>query len=66
MEVGRKGTRKLVVQAIIDSLTKFKPQVQVRNPVMFIVWLSMFVTLALTFDPGLFGKTDVTAAYNGL
>jgi len=33
--------------------------------VMFIVWLSMFVTLALTFQPALFGKTSVSAAYNG-
>ena len=63
--IRRKGARELVAQAIVDSFRKFHPAVQVRNPVMFIVWLSMFVTLALTFDPGLFGKTDVTAAYNG-
>ena len=65
IEGGRKRTRELAGQAIIDSFKKFSPRVQVRNPVMFIVWLSMFVTLALTFDPDLFGKTQVTAAYNG-
>lgn len=56
----------LVGRAIIDAFRKFSPRVQIRNPVMFIVWLSMFVTLALTFQPALFGKTTVSAAYNGL
>ena len=56
----------LVGCAIVDAFRKFSPRVQIRNPVMFIVWLSMFVTLALTFQPGLFGKTSVSAAYNGL
>ncbi len=53
-------------QAMIDSLRKFDPRVQVRNPVMFVVWLGAAVTAALTIDPGLFGSTDATAAYDGL
>ncbi len=64
-EVRRKGTRELMAQAVIGAFRKFSPRVQIRNPVMFIVWLSMFVTLALTFDPALFGSTQVSAAYNG-
>lgn len=55
----------LVSRAVVDAFRKFSPRVQIRNPVMFIVWLSMFVTLALTFWPDLFGKTSVSAAYNG-
>src|SRR5271169_5349407 len=53
-------------QAMIDSLRKFDPRVQVRNPVMFVVWLGAAVTAALTIDPGFFGSTDATAAYDGL
>ncbi len=53
-------------QAMIDSLRKFDPRVQVCNPVMFVVWLGAAVTAALTIDPGLFGSTDATAAYDGL
>ena len=64
-EAGRNPRDGLVGAAVVSSLKKFHIAVQVRNPVMFIVWLSMFVTLALTFDPTLFGKTPVTAAYNG-
>lgn len=64
---GRHGSsRELLQRATVESLKKFRFSVQVRNPVMFIVWLSMFVTLALSFDPTLFGKTTVSAAYNGL
>ncbi len=63
---GRPGNAHLVRQATVESLKKFRLAVQIRNPVMFIVWLSMFVTLALTFDPDLFGKSTASAAYNGL
>lgn len=52
-------------QALIDAFKKFSFMVQIRNPVMFIVWLGMFVTLALTFDPSLFGKSTATAAFDG-
>ena len=58
-------TSGLVLRAVGDSFKKFSIRVQIRNPVMFIVWLSMFVTLALTFNPALFGQTTVSADYNG-
>ena len=40
----------LFLQALKDSLIKFDPRVQIRNPVMFVVWVGTLVTLALT-DP---------------
>jgi K+-transporting ATPase ATPase B chain len=53
-------------RACIDSLKKFDPRVQVRNPVMFVVWLGALVTALLTVDPGLFGPSTASAGYNGL
>jgi K+-transporting ATPase ATPase B chain len=53
-------------QSAIDSLKKFDPRVQVRNPVMFVVWLGALVTASLTIDPGLFGPSSASAAYNGV
>ena len=53
-------------QSAIDSLKKFDPRAQIRNPVMFVVWLGALVTAALTIDPGLFGPSSASAAYNGV
>jgi K+-transporting ATPase ATPase B chain len=50
---------------LIDSLAKFDPRAQVRNPVMFVVWLGALVTAVLTIDPLLFGPSGATRAYNG-
>ena len=51
-------------QSAIDSLKKFDPRAQIRNPVMFVVWLGALVTASLTIDPGLFGPSSASAAYN--
>ena len=56
----------LLLSALVASLWKFDPRVQVRNPVMFVVWLGALVTAALTIDPGLFGPSGASAAYNGV
>ena len=53
-------------QSAIDSLKKFDPRAQIRNPVMFVVWLGALVTAWLTIDPGLFGPSSASAAYNGV
>ncbi|MBV8123943.1 MAG: potassium-transporting ATPase subunit KdpB, partial [Paucibacter sp.] len=55
----------LFVQAGVDSLKKFDPRVQVRNPVMFVVWIGAWVTAALTADPALFGPSNASRMYNG-
>ena len=53
-------------QATIDSLRKFDPRTQIRNPVMFVVWLGAIVTAALTINPALFGPSDASSTYNGV
>ena len=40
-------TPDLFWQAFRGSLAKFDPRVQIRNPVMFVVWVGTLVTLAL-------------------
>jgi len=59
-------TAELLRQAAFDSLRKFDPRVQIRNPVMFVVWLGALITAALTVDPTLFGPSTATALYNGV
>lgn len=59
-------TGSLVRRALLDSLRKFDPRVQVRNPVMFIVWLGMFLTAAVTVNPSLFGHSQTGRVYNGI
>ena len=56
----------LVAQALRDSLLKFDPRVQIRNPVMFVVWAGALVTLALAINPTLFGPSKATHLYNGV
>jgi K+-transporting ATPase ATPase B chain len=53
-------------QAFVDSLRKFDPRLQIRNPVMFVVWLGTLVTAALAVNPLLFGPTTATRGYNGV
>ncbi|MGA2792676.1 MAG: potassium-transporting ATPase subunit KdpB [Roseiarcus sp.] len=59
-------TADLLWQAFRESLGKFDPRVQVRNPVMFVVWLGALLTLALTFVPDLFGPSGASRVYNGV
>ena len=54
----------LLGRALLDSLRKFDLRVQVRNPVMFVVWLGALVTACLTVEPGLFGPSTASRAYN--
>ncbi len=56
----------LFLQALKDSLLKFDPRVQIRNPVMFVVWVGTLVTLALTIQPDLFGPSGASRLYNGI
>ena len=59
-------TAELLLRALNDSLLKFDPRVQIRNPVMFVVWLGALVTLALTIQPDLFGPSSASRLYNGI
>jgi K+-transporting ATPase ATPase B chain len=57
---------RLLRQALVDSLKKLDPRIQIRNPVMFVVWLGAIVTALLTVDPTLFGPSSATSTYNGV
>jgi len=47
--------RQILGQAFVDSLKKFNPAVQVKNPVMFVVLIGSFVTLVEAIaHPGIF------------
>jgi K+-transporting ATPase ATPase B chain len=45
----------LYQRAIKEAFIKLDPRIQVRNPVMFVVWVGTIITLLLTINPGLFG-----------
>jgi potassium-transporting ATPase ATP-binding subunit len=55
----------LLRHALFDSLRKFDPRTQFRNPVMFVVWVGAIVTASLTIEPALFGPSRATHTYNG-
>ena len=59
-------TADLFLQAAKDSLLKFDPRAQIRNPVMFVVWLGTLLTLSLTIRPDLFGPSSGAHLYNGV
>ena len=50
--------RGLYQRAIRDSFVKLDPRIEVRNPVMFVVWVGTIVTFLVTIDPNLFGTVD--------
>ncbi len=62
--LGQVYGQELLVQALIDSFRKFDPRIQIRNPVMFVVWLGALVTAALIVTPDLFGPSTASRAYN--
>ncbi len=53
-------TPDLLWQAMKGSIIRFDPRIEIRNPVMFVVWLGMIVTLSLAIQPDLFGPTNAS------
>lgn len=49
-------TNDILRQAVIGSFTKLNPAYMMKNPVMFVVEIGFFITLALSFCPSLFGE----------
>jgi potassium-transporting ATPase ATP-binding subunit len=68
----RKGrqvsTKGLYQRAVKQAFLKLDPRVQLRNPVMFLVWIGTIVTALVTVNPNLFGNaTDKNPmVFNGL
>ncbi|HEY9909835.1 MAG TPA: potassium-transporting ATPase subunit KdpB [Thermosynechococcaceae cyanobacterium] len=48
----------LYQRAIRESFLKLDPRIEVKNPVMFVVWVSTIVTLLVTIDPNIFGTVQ--------
>ena len=55
-------TPEIFRQAVIGSFTKLNPVYMMKNPVMFVVEIGFFITLVLSFFPGLLG--DVSSGTN--
>ena len=54
--------RKIMARALQDSVCKLSPRAQIKNPVMFMVYVSAILTLAL-FVFSLFGIRDASPGY---
>ena len=54
--------RKMVARAIKDSFVKLDPRIQVKNPVMLLVYIAAILTTVL-WAIALFGIRDVMAGY---
>ncbi len=48
----------LYQRAIRESFIKLDPRTEVKNPVMFVVWVGTIVTFLVTLDPNLFGTVQ--------
>jgi potassium-transporting ATPase ATP-binding subunit len=48
----------LYKRAIQSAFAKLDPRIAIRNPVMFLVWVSTLVTACVTIDPQLFGSVS--------
>ncbi|MGA9378882.1 MAG: potassium-transporting ATPase subunit B, partial [Phormidium sp.] len=61
-------TKGLYQRAIYDSFVKLDPRIQVKNPVMFVVWIGTIITALLTINPSLFGSVsgENLRGFNGL
>jgi K+-transporting ATPase ATPase B chain len=42
--------RRMMLEAVANSFRKLDPRVQIRNPVMFVVWVGALLTLVLFFE----------------
>ncbi|OUL22386.1 potassium-transporting ATPase subunit B [Nostoc sp. RF31YmG] len=62
------SARGIYLRAIKDAFVKLNPKHAIKNPVMFLVWISTIITLAVTIDPSLFGPVEQQnpQLFNGL
>ena len=48
----------LYQRAIREAFIKLDPRTEVKNPVMFVVWVGTIITFLVTLDPNLFGTVQ--------
>jgi potassium-transporting ATPase ATP-binding subunit len=51
----------LYQRAVREAFLKLDPRIQVKNPVMFIVWVGTLITALVTLDPNIFGTVSADA-----
>lgn len=58
----------LYQRAIREAFVKLDPRIQVRNPVMFVVWVGTIITAIMTIDPTIFGPVpgENQHVFNGI
>ena len=54
-------TPEILRGAVKGAFVKLNPRYMMRNPVMFVVEIGCFITLLLSFFPGLFGDVDAAS-----
>ncbi len=61
-------TKGLYQRAGREAFVKLDPRVQIKNPVMFVVWVGTIITALMTINPNLFGPVqgDNLWVFNGL
>lgn len=59
-------TKDILKSSILGSFQKLDPRYMIKNPVMFVVEVGFWITLALTFFPTLFGGDARYQVYNGI
>lgn len=64
----RINSKKLYISTIRDTFVKLHPQYAIQNPVIFLVWLATFITLAATIYPSIFASVNQPnpQLFNGL
>lgn len=58
LQKNKVNTEGLYQKALGSAFVKLNPQVIIRNPVMFVVWVGTIVTAFLVIDPDLFGSVQ--------
>ena len=59
-------TKDILKSSILGSFQKLDPRYMIKNPVMFVVEVGFWITLALTLFPTLFGGDARYQVYNGI
>ena len=54
-------TPEILRGAVKGAFVKLNPRYMMKNPVMFVVEIGFFITLLLSFFPGLFGDVDAAS-----
>lgn len=52
------NTKGLYPRAIREAFIKLDPRLQVKNPVMLVVWIGTIITTLMTINPNLFGPVE--------